>query len=294
MFLEALPFLTCPAHPEQNLALESSLGEQSLADEIIRGSLFCPVCHARYPIVRGIPDLLGQSAFPNSAAQLINYLPLTAWAYERTWRPHALTLLSNESFGFARELPLITGMLDLDAAGLFIDIACSNGLYARAVAQARNGQAGHVIGIDHALPMLYQAREFALAAGLRITYVRASAQALPFRSAAASGTTMGGSLNEIGDTDQALRELRRVLAPQARCAMMCLVASEVPPGRLVQTLLGIGGIDFWSLERLNLAFQQAGLAVVEQNRYGVVVFSKLMAHDVTTNHGTGLVSARSQ
>jgi SAM-dependent methyltransferase len=277
MFLEALPFLTCPAHPEQSLSLDPPPGDRSPSAEIIHGNLSCPQCNAHYPIIRGIPDLLGQWVFPNTAAQLINYLPPTAWAYERAWRPHALTLMSNESFGFARELPLITGMLDLNAAGLFVDIACSNGLYARAIEQARQGQPGHVIGIDHALPMLHQARAFANAAGLRISYVRASAQALPFRTAAACGTTMGGSLNEIGDTAQALRELRRILAPQASCAMMCLVASEAPAGRLVQSLLGTGGIDFWPLERLNLAFQQADLAVVEQNRYGVVVFSKLMA-----------------
>ena len=272
MYSEALAHLTCPRHPEQQLAIEQPI---TVDDEIVGGSLRCPICAACYPIKHGIADLLGPRALPDSLAQLTNYLPPTAWAYERTWRHRSLSLLSGEPFGTERELPLITRMVAPERGGLFIDVACSNGLYARSIEQARSAEPGHVLGIDHAMPMLRQARTFAQAQGLRISYVRAKAQALPFRSGSATGVTMGGSLNEIGDAPQALRELQRLLAPAGRCALMCLVQGATIPGRALQSLLGLGGVAFWPLDKLNRTFAAAGLQLVEQERYRIVVFSLL-------------------
>jgi SAM-dependent methyltransferase len=274
MYPEALAHLACPRHADTLLLLED--GARREADgEIVAGALRCSVCQRRYSIRDGIPDLLGPLALPDSPAQLTNYLPPTAWAYERTWRPHALTLLSGEPFGYRRELPLIVGLAEPTRGGLIVDVACSNGLYARALEQTRGDGSGHVIGIDHALPMLVQARAFARAQGLRISYVRAKAQGLPFAQGAASTLTMGGSLNEIGDIDAALRELRRVLAPAGRLVLMCLVQGATPPGRALQSLLGFGGVSFPPLHALNLRFAAAGLKLHAQWQHRVVVFSLL-------------------
>ncbi|MGB9633323.1 MAG: Trm112 family protein, partial [Chloroflexaceae bacterium] len=132
MYAEVLEYLTCPHHPDAPLALEA--GERRADDgEIVNGALRCPVCAARYPIVEGIADVLGPIRFPESLTQALNLLPLTAWGYERTWRPQALTLLSGEPFGYERELPLITAMAAPERGGLMVDVACSNGLYARAL-----------------------------------------------------------------------------------------------------------------------------------------------------------------
>jgi SAM-dependent methyltransferase len=274
MYPEALDYLTCPRHPAAPLALEPG-ARSGAGGAILAGSLRCPECRARYPISGGIPDLLGPLALPDSPAQLTNYLAPTAWAYERTWRPRALTLLSGEPFGYDRELPLVAGLADPARGGLIVDVACSNGLYARALERARGAAPGHVVGVDHAMPMLRQARAYAENAGLRITYVRAKAQALPFAPGAAAALAMGGSLNEIGDVDRALRELRRALAPGGRCVLMCLVRGATPPGRALQAALGLGGVDFLPLDALNLRFAAAGLTLKAQWRYGVVVFSLL-------------------
>ncbi|MGB9634786.1 MAG: class I SAM-dependent methyltransferase, partial [Chloroflexaceae bacterium] len=128
--------------------------------------------------------------------------------------------------------------------------------------------------------MLRQARAFARAEGLRISYVRARAEALPFAAGAASVLAMGGSLNEIGNAARALRELRRVLAPSGRVALMCLVRDEHAPGRAVQSFLGLAGVSFPTLEQLNRAFAVAGLRLRAQWRYRVVVFSLLTADTV--------------
>jgi SAM-dependent methyltransferase len=274
MYPEALRFLTCPRHPVVPLALEP--GARHAGDAVLAGRLRCPTCRRRYPIADGVPDLLGPLALPDSPAQLTNYLAPTAWAYERTWRPRALTLLAGEPFGYDRELPLITGLAEPARGGLVVDVACSNGLYARALERARGAAPGHVIGLDHAMPMLREARARAEAEGLRITYVRAKAQALPFAPGAAAALAMGGSLNEIGDADAALRELRRVLAPAGRLVMMGLVGAEGLPGRALQAALGLGGIAFPPLAELNLRLAAAGLRLRAQWRYGVVVFSLLV------------------
>jgi hypothetical protein len=115
-------------------------------DEIIGGDLGCAGCGARFPVRDGIADFLGPPRAP-SPAQVTNELPPTAWVYERAWRPFALTLLSGESFPYRRELPLITGLIEPRRGGLYLDVACSNGLYARALARMLGAAPGHVVGV---------------------------------------------------------------------------------------------------------------------------------------------------
>jgi SAM-dependent methyltransferase len=281
MYPEALTYLTCPTAPTLPLTLEP--GARTAPDGAIEHGWLRSPNGARYAIHDGVADLLGSAAHPDSPAQFTNYLPPTAWAYERTWRPRALTLLSGEPFGYARELPLITGLAGADRGGLIVDVACSNGLYARALEQARAGAPGHVIGIDHAMPMLRQARAYAHQAGLRISYVRARAQQLPFAPGSATILAMGGSLNEIGAADAALRELTRTLAPQGRVVLMNLAQAEDSRGRALQRLLGLGGIAFWPVDELNRRLAAAGLRLRAQWRYGVVVFSVLTRRDNDCN-----------
>lgn len=274
MYPDAVVYLRCPLHRDAPLELEPG-GREGRGGELVRGRLRCPACGARYPIEGGVADLLGPLALPDSPAQVANFLPPTAWGYERTWRPRALSLLSGEPFGYERELPLIVGLAAPGRGGLMVDVACSNGLYARALARARGGAEGHVVGVDHAPPMLRQARAYAHAQGLRVSFVRAKAQALPFADGAAAAVTMGGSLNEIGDVDGALAELRRALAPDGRCALMCLVRGETAGGQALQGMLGTGGISFPPLDELNLRLARAGLRLRAQWRHRVVVFSLL-------------------
>jgi hypothetical protein len=83
---------------------------------------------------------------------------------------------------------------------------------------------------------------------------------------------IGGSLNEIGDLDTCLVEVRRTLAGDGRFVAMTLARAATPAGRMVQQLLGIGGIDFWTPEELSHAFGQGGLWTVARWTYGLVMF----------------------
>ena len=268
MYRDVLPYLRCPIC---HLPLSIQHIRATADDEIIGGDLGCAGCGTRYPVRDGIADFLGPPR-PPSPAQVTNELPPTAWVYERAWRPFALTVLSGELFPYRRELPLITGLVEPRRGGLYLDVACSNGLYARALARMLGAAPGHVAGFDHSLPMLKQARRYARAAGLRISYVRAKAQALPVVAQAAAGVVIGGSLNEIGDLDPCLAEVRRTLAMDGRYLAMSLARAATSRGRAFQRLMGIGGIDFWTPEELSRAFSRCGLWTVARWKYGLVMF----------------------
>lgn len=268
MYDALLPDLRCPICAG---ALDLGDARRDAAGEIISGTLHC-ACGAVYPIRDGIADFLGPPR-PPTIAQLTNELPATAWAYERLWRPFALTLLSGESFPYQRELALVTEWIEATRGGLMVDVACSNGLYARALARAIRHVPGHVVGIDHARPMLREARQRARAAGVRVSYLRASAQALPVASSAASGVTIGGSLNEIGDLNACLREVRRILADDGRFVTMTLLKGQSAVGRTVQHIVSASGIAFWSPEELLQRFRAAGLYPQRDEQYGIVLFT---------------------
>jgi ubiquinone/menaquinone biosynthesis C-methylase UbiE/uncharacterized protein YbaR (Trm112 family) len=268
VYRDILPYLRCPTC---RLPLALQHIQTAADDEIIGGDLGCGGCGAHYPVREGIADFLGPPR-PPTAAQIANELPPTAWVYERAWRPFALSLLSGESFPYRRELPLIAGLVEPQRGGLYLDVACSNGLYARALARKLGAAPGHVAGFDHSLPMLKQARRYARAADLRISYVRAKAQALPVVAHAAAGVVIGGSLNEIGDLVTCLAEVRRTLAMDGRYLAMTLARAATPSGRAFQRLMRVGGIAFWTPEDLSRMFSRHGLWTVARWQYGLVMF----------------------
>ena len=122
------------------------------------------------------------------------------------------------------------------------------------------------------IEMLQQARHYAREAGLRISYLRAKAQALPVVAHAAAGVVIGGSLNEIGDLDTCLAEVRRTLAMDGRYLAMTLARAATPGGRAFQQLMGVGGIAFWTPEELSRMFSRYGLWTVSRWKYGLVMF----------------------
>ena len=271
MYSEVLPHLRCPSC-DAALILQSA--ETDATGEIMAGQLRCGA-HT-YPIRRGIVDFLGRPQPPNFT-QLLNEWDATAWVYERAWRPFALTLLSGERFPYRRELPLLAELAQPERGGLFVDVACSNGLYARALtrAAARGGRSGtiHVLGVDHSQAMLIEAHSRARAAGLRMSFARATAQALPVASGAAHGVTIGGSLNEIGDLEQSLAEVRRTLAPTGRFVAMTLTRAASPAGRGVQALMAPAGVVFWTPDELTATFARHGLHTLRREQYGLVLFT---------------------
>jgi SAM-dependent methyltransferase len=268
MYAELLPMLRCLACAHHPLTLLGPIEEHG---EIVAGALRCDACGDQTPIRSGVWDAHGDAPLSYTPTQLTNYLPLTARIYERAWRWTALSLMSGRHLPLREELTLVRELMQPESGQLFVDIACSAGLYARALA----GPGVVVAGIDHSMPFLVEARRRANERGLRVSYIRCTAQRLPFVFGSAAGAVMGGSLNEIGDQAGALNEVWSVLRPNGRFFCMNLVAADSAGGKLMQRVLGTGGIDFPTLDQLNRSFAYAGLKPRAQWRWRVVAITLL-------------------
>ena len=94
-----------------------------------------------------------------------------------------------------------------------LDAACGTGDLA--LADHRAG-AGEVTGLDFSTQMLERARR--KAPGLR--FVEGDMLALPFPDGAFDSATVGFGVRNVSDLELALRELRRVLRPDGRLAIL--------------------------------------------------------------------------
>jgi ubiquinone/menaquinone biosynthesis C-methylase UbiE len=148
-----------------------------------------------------------------------------------------------------------------------VDVACSEGLYARGLAAA----GATVLAIDHSLPFLRRVVRRARAEGLDVVAVRALAQHLPVATGSVAAVVMGGSLNEIGDRGAAVAEMGRVCAPGGRVASMSLVRGRSRRGRALQKLLGPAGIEFPTEADTTALFTAAGFVELDVRRERVVV-----------------------
>ncbi len=259
MNIAHLSYLQCPT-------CHSALSHMSGNAET--GWVVCESQH-RFAIQYGVLDLLGP-ARPQSLAAQSNEWPITAWVYERLWRPYALSILSGQSFPLARELDYICG--DIRQPRVIVDIACSNGLYARAM-QTTYPDA-HVIGIDRAWPMLIEAHQRAQRAQLSISYVRADARALPIHAQVADVIAVGGSWNEMEHIETVMSELQRISRPFASLRSMGLTAATSGIGHHIQHLAQTGGVHFDTPDAFVTLLAAYGWHVTNQQLYGVVQLIK--------------------
>ena len=93
-----------------------------------------------------------------------------------------------------------------------LDTCCGTGDLA--VASARAG--GRVTGLDFSEPMLQRART----KSAEIDWVSGDALALPFEDASFDAATVGFGVRNLADLDRGLAELRRVLRPGGRVAIL--------------------------------------------------------------------------
>jgi len=94
-----------------------------------------------------------------------------------------------------------------------LDAACGTGDFA--VADKRAG-ASRVVGLDFSERMLERARRKAP----ELEWVQGDMLALPFADATFDAATVGFGVRNVADLDQSLRELRRVLRPSGRVAIL--------------------------------------------------------------------------
>jgi demethylmenaquinone methyltransferase/2-methoxy-6-polyprenyl-1,4-benzoquinol methylase len=94
-----------------------------------------------------------------------------------------------------------------------LDAACGTGDLALAAAEAG---AGEVVGLDFSPRMLERARSKSSA----IEWVHGDLLALPFPDGSFDAATVGFGVRNVADLERSLRELRRVLRPGGRLAVL--------------------------------------------------------------------------
>lgn len=109
----------------------------------------------------------------------------------------------------------------LRAGDRALDVAAGSGDLALGLAR-RVGQTGRVVVTDINAAMLDVGRDRLLDAGLvgNIDYVRADAEALPFRSGTFKCVTIGFGLRNVTDKEAALASMFRVLRPGGRLLVL--------------------------------------------------------------------------
>ena len=122
---------------------------------------------------------------------------------DRAWRARAVDALGLR--GGERVLDLCTGTADL----------------ALALTSPRGG-AGSVVGVDFSAEMLRlgQVKTARRRPGGKVRLLRADAERIPLRDAAVDGATIGFGIRNVRDRIAALAEVRRVLRPGGRLAIL--------------------------------------------------------------------------
>ncbi|MBA3842490.1 MAG: ubiquinone/menaquinone biosynthesis methyltransferase [Actinobacteria bacterium] len=98
-----------------------------------------------------------------------------------------------------------------------LDAACGTGDLA--IADASAG-ATRVTGLDFSERMLERARRKAAPGGCTIEWIQGDMLAFPFADATFDAATVGFGVRNVADLELALRELRRVLVPDGRLAIL--------------------------------------------------------------------------
>ena len=131
---------------------------------------------------------------------------------DRRWRRRAIRELALT--GHERVLDLCTGTGDL----------------AMAAVTGTSGQAGDVVGIDFAGEMLRHARTKIAEAGLhtRVRLVRGDATAVPLPDASVDAAMVAFGIRNVIDPARACAEMRRVLRPGGRLAILEFGAPRLP------------------------------------------------------------------
>lgn len=222
---------------------------------IENGTLTCAACGRTTEVIERVWHAMGNHTWSKTLAQLSNVTPPTPQLYERLWRVRSLSLLSGRNFPNDEELHELVEALQPGAGKVFVDVACSEGLYARALA----ARGATVIAIDHSRPFLR--RVIHRAGDLPIVAVRAMAQHLPIVSGGLDGAGMGASLNEIGDQQTAVAEMARVVRPGGAVFSMSLTTATTTFGRLVQRVLAPAGITVPTADATVEMFERAGLRI---------------------------------
>lgn len=221
----------------------------------------------------GYLDLLPEDLESTGATQDLMTTSLVPVIYERYWRP-ALTRVAKglTGPGMAEEVRIARLLLGLSPGDLVLDVACGPGNFSREFAKAV-GDEGLVVGIDASQTMLERGAAELVQAGLpNLALIRGDATALPFGDATFDAVCCFAALHLFADPFGGLDEMRRVLRPGGRIALMTSVRRKVTLPPLKPIVERVSGMRMFEGDEIVRALQERGFANVRQRLAGVIQF----------------------
>ena len=193
--------------------------------------------------------------------------------YERYWRPGlARAVKGITGPGMAEEIRIARLLLGLGPGDVVLDLACGPGNFTREFARTV-GDEGLVVGIDVSRTMLDRGVADLQDAGLgNVALIRGDATDLPFRDGAFDGVCCFAALHLFADPLAALDEMRRVLAPGGRIALMTSVRRQLTLRPLKPLLERASGMRIFESDEIVDALTERGFENVRQRLAGMVQF----------------------
>lgn len=252
--------------PRAGLSPLHSSGPPSTSGQLLDGTLSGPDGSDPSVVRGGIWEAIADRTPPRSLARLSNVVAPWPQLYESVWRPRSTPLLTHGALHLGDELAEMDAALaDVDGA-FVIDVGCAEGLMSRRLAK----RGAQMLAVDYSRPLLKRARMRAARDGVTISLCQAVAQSLPVLDGHADAIVMGGTLNEIGDMRQAIREVARALAGGGTFFCVSLLPAPTRIGRMAQRAVNASGIFFPTEAATLELFEGNGLRVDEQRITGTM------------------------
>ncbi len=221
----------------------------------------------------GYLDLLGDELKSTGAVQDLMTTRVVPAIYERYWRPALARAFKGVTGpGMAEEARIARLLLGLGPGDVVLDVACGPGNFTREFARAV-GDGGLAVGIDASTTMLARGVAELEAAGLaNLALIRGDATQLPFRDHAFDGLCCFAALHLFADPLAALDEMRRVIGPGGRIAIMTSVRRQLTLPPLKPLIERTSGMRLFESDEIVTALQQRGFENVRQRLAGMVQF----------------------
>jgi SAM-dependent methyltransferase len=221
----------------------------------------------------GYLDLLDAELESTGRTQDLMLTRVVPAIYERYWRPALGRLaLGLTGPGMAEEMRIARLLLGLSRGDTVLDLACGPGNFSRGFARAV-GPDGLVVGVDASSTMLARGGE-----ELRrddpgnLVLVRGDATALPFVDSSFDGACCFAALHLFPDPFAALDEMRRILKPGGRIALLTSVRRELTLKPLKPVLERASGMRIFEGDEIVHALEQRGFTDIHRRLSGLAQF----------------------